>query len=204
VLTYVQALIHSDAARQGALEDHRSIKLSTYGVVFMGTPHQGGNGVQLGRLLVNVASLFVAADDRLLKHLERESEWLQQQLAQYGPISSDFVTKFAYEEYETPTAFGRSILVRGLSTLLDKWLLTRNRLYPAPPPWCLARRTPSRLPYMRTTKTWSDTRRGGTAGTILYRNTSRSWQPLPLKRLSDAGRRRSGRMRVGDPETGHP
>ncbi|KAK4141202.1 uncharacterized protein C8A04DRAFT_39242 [Dichotomopilus funicola] len=105
------ALIHSDAARRGALEEHRSIKTSTYGVVFMGTPHQGGNGVELGRLLVNVASLFVAADDRILRHLERDSEWLQQQLGQYGPISGDFVTKFAYEQYETPTAFGRSIMV---------------------------------------------------------------------------------------------
>lgn len=106
-----EALIHSDAARHGALEDHRSIKVSTYGIIFMGTPHQGGNGVQLGRLLVNVASLFVATDDRLLKHLERDSEWLQQQLGQYGPISGDFLTKFAYEQYKTPTAFGKSIMV---------------------------------------------------------------------------------------------
>ena len=77
----------------------------------MGTPHQGGNGVQLGKFLVDVASLFLAADNRLLKHLERDSEWLQQQLSQYGPISSEFETKFAYEEYETPTAFGQSIMV---------------------------------------------------------------------------------------------
>lgn len=77
----------------------------------MGTPHQGGNGVQLGKLLVNVASVFVAADDRLMKHLERDSEWLQQQLGQYGPISNDFVTKFAYEAYKTPTALGHSIMV---------------------------------------------------------------------------------------------
>jgi hypothetical protein len=78
----------------------------------MGTPHQGGNGVQFGRLLVNIASLFVAADNRILKHLERDSEWLQQQLGQYGLISRDFVTKFAFEEYETPVAFGRSIMAR--------------------------------------------------------------------------------------------
>jgi len=77
----------------------------------MGTPHQGVNGVQLGKLLVNIASLFVAADNRLLKHLEEGSEWLQQQLGQYGPISGDFETKFAYEEYETRTAFGPSIMV---------------------------------------------------------------------------------------------
>ncbi|KAJ1338605.1 nephrocystin-3 [Microdochium nivale] len=105
------ALIHSDAARAGALVEHRSIKLSTCGIFFMGTPHQGGNGVQLGRVLANVASLVVPADDRLLKHLERDSEWLQQQLGQYGTISNDFETKYAFEEYATPTALGHSIMV---------------------------------------------------------------------------------------------
>jgi hypothetical protein len=107
----MQALIHSDAARRGALEEHRSIKLSTYGIMFMGTPHQGGSGVAFGKLMVNIASVFVAADDRLLQHLERDSEWLQQQLGQYGPISGDFVTKFAFEEYPTPIALGKSIMV---------------------------------------------------------------------------------------------
>lgn len=107
----VQALIHSDAARKGALEEHRSIKASTYGIMFMGTPHQGGNGVPFGKLLVNAASVYKATNSRLLEHLERDSERLQQQLRQYGLISGDFVTKFAYEEYETPTALGHSIMV---------------------------------------------------------------------------------------------
>jgi hypothetical protein len=54
----------------------------------------------------------MAADDRLLKHLERDSEWLQQQLGQYAPIINDFVTKYAFEEYATPTVLGRRIMVR--------------------------------------------------------------------------------------------
>ncbi|KAK5637127.1 hypothetical protein RRF57_012839 [Xylaria bambusicola] len=86
-------------------------KDSTYGVVYMGTPHQGGSGVQLGCILVNIASIFVPANDNILKHLERDSQWLQQQLSQYNPISGDFITKFAYETYETPTILGRKILV---------------------------------------------------------------------------------------------
>ena len=61
--------------------------------------------------MVNVASVFMAADDRLLQHLERDTEWLLQQLGQYGPISGDFVTKFAYETYATPTVLGKSIIV---------------------------------------------------------------------------------------------
>jgi hypothetical protein len=46
--------------------------------------------MQLGKLMVNIASLFVAADNRLLRHLERDSEELQRQLGQYGQISGDF------------------------------------------------------------------------------------------------------------------
>ncbi|SLM38087.1 P-loop containing nucleoside triphosphate hydrolase [Lasallia pustulata] len=105
------ALIHSKAARRGALEEHRSIKLSTYGILFMGTPHQGGSGVHLGELMLKVASIFVTADDKILKHLERDSEWLQQQLGQYAPISNDFVTKFAYEMFPTRIALGKEIMV---------------------------------------------------------------------------------------------
>ena len=78
---------------------------------------------------MNVASLFMAADDRILRHLERDSEWLQQQLGQYGMISSDFVTKFAYEEYETPTAFGHSIMVRN-RPLSEKTAAKKNQVVP--------------------------------------------------------------------------
>jgi hypothetical protein len=91
----------------------------------MGTPHQGGSGVALGKLMVNVASVFMAADDRLLQHLERDSEWLQQQLGQYGPISGDFVTKFAFEEYATPTVLGKSIIVSCSKINRAYWLLAK-------------------------------------------------------------------------------
>jgi hypothetical protein len=117
-------------AQKGALKEHESIKTSTYGIMFMGTPHQGGSGVQLGKLLVNVASVFVAADDRLLKHLERDSESLQQQLGQYGSISGDFVTKFAYEVYETPIALGKSMMVRFTLVLLQHQLIATAKVVP--------------------------------------------------------------------------
>jgi hypothetical protein len=40
----------------------------------MGTPHQGGSSVAFSKLIVNITSVFVAADDRLLQHLERDSK----------------------------------------------------------------------------------------------------------------------------------
>lgn len=122
-------MIHSDAARQGALEEHRSIKLSTYGIFFLGTPHQGGNGVHLGELMLKVASIFVRVDDKILKHLERDSEWLQQQLGQYGPINRDFVTKFAYETYPTRIALGKTLLVSKDHYIVVKYVLIMLRWY---------------------------------------------------------------------------
>jgi hypothetical protein len=77
----------------------------------MGTPHQGGEGVAWGQRLVNVASIFVNTNDKLLNVLERDSETLQNQLAQYAPISTDFVTKFAFETYPTPLAFGKALMI---------------------------------------------------------------------------------------------
>lgn len=116
-----------DSAREGALEEHRSIKLSTYGILFMGTRHQGGSGVHLGELVLNVASIFLTTNSRILQHLERDSQWLQQQLGQYAPISRDFVTKFAYEILPTRIALGKTMMVRNVSPDIGK-LLTRTRL----------------------------------------------------------------------------
>lgn len=68
--------------------------------------------MHIGELMLKVASIFVTADDRILRHLERDSEWLQHQLGQYAPISHDFVTKFAYEMFPTSIALGKTIMVR--------------------------------------------------------------------------------------------
>ena len=64
-----------------------------------------------GKRLVNIASIFVKTNDKLLKVLERDSEALQEQLGQYAAISSDFETKFAFETKATPLALGQSLLV---------------------------------------------------------------------------------------------
>ena len=79
--------------------------------MFFGTPHQGGGGVAFGKILVNAGSLFLQTSNKLLKNLERDSEFLSQQLEQYTQISSDFATTFAYEIYKTPLPTGGHLLV---------------------------------------------------------------------------------------------
>jgi hypothetical protein len=93
------------------VKDHRSIKLSTYDILFIETPHQDDNEVHLEEIMLKIAFIFTAADNKILKHLERDSEWLQQQLEQYESISGDFVIKFAYEIYSISIALEKAIVI---------------------------------------------------------------------------------------------
>lgn len=105
------ALIHSEGTRRGHLEDHKAIKLSTYGVLFFGTPHLGTRGIQAGKILANIGSVVAHTNTKVMRNLEEDSEWLQMQLGQYRSISNDFVTKFYYETLRTPLPLGGSKMV---------------------------------------------------------------------------------------------
>jgi hypothetical protein len=70
----------------------------------MGTPHLGVDSAKVASALANIASPFMRVRKDILKNLEPDSDWLQNQLRQYNPISGLFVTKYAYEEEETRVA----------------------------------------------------------------------------------------------------
>ena len=112
----IQALLHSDRVREGHLEEQRSIKLSTYGIIFMGTPHQGGQGMSIGKILLNVAKVQGDTSDSLLKHLEEHSEELQRQMAEFTSIAKDFDIKFAYETKKTPVFGAAAEIVSSSAT----------------------------------------------------------------------------------------
>ncbi|PMD50120.1 uncharacterized protein K444DRAFT_546626, partial [Hyaloscypha bicolor E] len=67
----------------------------------------GGEGVAWGKRLVDIASIFVKTNDKLLNILEKDSEILYQ----YNSISGDFETKFAYEAKATLLALGKAMIV---------------------------------------------------------------------------------------------
>jgi hypothetical protein len=96
-------------------EHLKAIKLSTYGVMFFGTPHQGTESASWGKVVVNVASIFRHTSTAILEHLEKNSEWLEIQLEQYKSISSEVFTLFCFESYPTPLPAGRSMMVSSLN-----------------------------------------------------------------------------------------
>lgn len=114
MLTGPKALIHSNMADVSNNEHLKAIKLSTYGVMFFGTPHQGTESASCGKVIVNVASIFQHTSIAILEHLEKDSEWLEMQLEQYKSISLEFFTIFCFESYPTPIPAGRSMMVSSL------------------------------------------------------------------------------------------
>jgi hypothetical protein len=67
----------------------------------MGTPYQGGEGIARG----------IETNSKLFDILKRNSEFLEQQLDDYNPISGNFETKFAFETKPTTLAFGKAEIV---------------------------------------------------------------------------------------------
>lgn len=64
-----------------------------------------------GVRLIAIASIFVNTNDRMLQHLQRDSEEVHRLMRDYAPISNDFRTKFAYETIPTVLPTGRSMIV---------------------------------------------------------------------------------------------
>ena len=77
----------------------------------MGTPHQGGQGVSVGKIMLNVAKIQGHTSDGLLKNLEQHSELLHQQQSEFTTISQDFDISFAYETKPTPLTGGTAKII---------------------------------------------------------------------------------------------
>lgn len=101
-----KALIHAHSAHSTHLLEHKKIDLSAYGILFLGTPHQGSDGASLATLLLNVQSIFRQTNNAIVKQIRKDSDALQRQLSQYLPISANFETKFFYETYRTTLVDG--------------------------------------------------------------------------------------------------
>ena len=93
--------MHAHLATKGNLYAHKAVALSTYGIIFLGTPHQGTKNAELASILLNIQAITSPVNDALVKHLSRNSEALEQQLSQFVSISNDFVIKFGFETYPT-------------------------------------------------------------------------------------------------------
>jgi hypothetical protein len=127
--TCSKALVTCDSARRGHNEEYRSIKVSTYGIVFFGTPHACATSGEFQKILNNIGRIFISGNSTVLQLLRRDSEYLRYLTELYSPISSHFRTIVFYEEFNTPLSKGASLMVRYFRFFITAFLILSYRLF---------------------------------------------------------------------------
>ncbi|KAF8514560.1 hypothetical protein BU17DRAFT_52477 [Hysterangium stoloniferum] len=74
------ALIHANLSHSSYLHGHKAIELSTYGTIFLGTPHQGANIADLGNCILDMKSSYWKTNYTFMKELKPHSELMRVQL----------------------------------------------------------------------------------------------------------------------------
>lgn len=99
------ALLYSEDVRGPNLEDLRSIYVSTYGIIFLGTPHNGSSVANWGRALHHTLKVslgfMIRSDDTLLKTLMKDSEVLRQINNRFLNIHQRFRIHMVHETLKT-------------------------------------------------------------------------------------------------------
>ena len=105
-LVVKRALIHSSEMRGTNTEHLRSIFVSTYGILFLGTPHRGADIAKWGSLLESICrgvmpSGVVDSNPNLVNALKKENETLQNIDRQFYNMISRFHVFFFHEAKKT-------------------------------------------------------------------------------------------------------
>lgn len=106
----LEALLNSYMADIDHLEEQKSIELSTYAVMFLGTPHRGSEGARLAKVLTTILSIFSHTNIKPLHQMESDGEWVEELQERYNSISKNFKTVFFYETLAMPIPFGSTIV----------------------------------------------------------------------------------------------
>lgn len=87
------------------IEDLHSIYVSTYAILFLGTPHQGSDKANLAvfaqRIVDLLPSKLVDTDSQLLEALQTGSEVLQEITDTFIPLMKRFRIYFFWEQEKT-------------------------------------------------------------------------------------------------------
>ena len=97
-----RALLHSYEIQDPHLDHQRSIYVSTYGIIFLGTPHNGSNIAAWGGAAQKITNMlipkmFLATETVLLKSLRKDHEQLQDIHARFANMSQRFEIHMAHE-----------------------------------------------------------------------------------------------------------
>ena len=110
-----RALLYSNDVRATNHEDYRSIYVSTYAIIFLGTPHTGTGIATWGHVLQSMSDVVIPkklfeSESILLKTLKKDNETLQNINSHFLDIYSRFKVHMAHENHKTDVK-GTKVLV---------------------------------------------------------------------------------------------
>ncbi|KAF4982701.1 hypothetical protein FZEAL_1728 [Fusarium zealandicum] len=115
-----RALLYSADVREAHLEDHRSVFVSTFGLVFLGTPHAGSDAATWGLVLqamsdAIVPKRFFDSESVLLKTLKKDNETLANINSHFLDIYQRFRIHMVHENHKTDIKGSKIIIVDATS-----------------------------------------------------------------------------------------
>ncbi|KAI0438650.1 hypothetical protein F4803DRAFT_554835 [Xylaria telfairii] len=115
-----RALLYSNDLRTSQHEDYRSLYVSTYGMVFLGTPHTGSDIASWGTVLQAMSDAvvprsFFQSESVLLKTLKRDNETLQNINNHFLDIYQRFKILMAHENHKTDLKGTKMLVVDATS-----------------------------------------------------------------------------------------
>jgi hypothetical protein len=115
-LVVKRALIYSRSLSNEKTEHLRSVYVSTFGILFLGTPHNGSDIAKWGLLLHNICSAvmpkkFMESSPQLVKALRTNNETLQHINSLFADIMSRFHVYLFHETRSTDVRGTREIIV---------------------------------------------------------------------------------------------
>lgn len=115
-LVVKRALLYCRSVTNEKLETLRSIYVSTYGILFLGTPHNGSDLAKWGHLLQNICSVmlpkkFMDSSPQLIKTLKANNELLQNINLLFVDIVPRFHIYFFHETKPMDLKGSRELIV---------------------------------------------------------------------------------------------
>ncbi|KAK2015395.1 lipa and NB-ARC domain-containing protein [Colletotrichum eremochloae] len=111
-----RALLYSNDVRAKNQEDVRSIFISTYGIIFLGTPHNGSDMAAWGLVLQRMADAIAPrkvfeSEPILLKTLKKENEMLESINNHFLDVYQRFQIHMAHENHKTDVKGTKMLIV---------------------------------------------------------------------------------------------